>query len=313
MDKYLVLRRISAYHSGMDLLVLQTFVEVMRQGSFAAVARDRDIDPSSVSRTIASLEKELGVRLFQRTTRRLSPTEAGTAYFERIEPLVEEMQQAMNVAIDLAGKPKGTLRITASVAFGQKCIVPMLPDFGAMYPDLTVDLLLTDAVVDLFAERVDLAIRLGLLADSTLIAQHLMRTHYRVCASPAYLQRCGHPQHPREIEQHNCLLFSLPGFRSRWIFRDGAGATSEIPVQGHTIISNAGALQQCAIAGMGLTLLPNWLIDDDLRVGTLVNVFPQYAVTATDFNTAAWLVYPSRTYVPLKVRVFIDFLKKWMA
>ena len=290
--------------------MLQTFVEVMRQGSFAAVARDRDIDPSSVSRTIASLEKELGVRLFQRTTRRLSPTEAGTAYFERIEPLVEEMQQAMDVAIDLAGKPKGTLRVTASVAFGQKCIVPMLPDFGAMYPDLTVDLLLTDAVVDLFAERVDLAIRLGLLADSTLIAQRLLRTHYRVCASPAYLQRCGHPQHPRDIERHNCLLFSLPGFRSRWIFRDSAGGMSELPVQGRTIISNAGALQQCAIAGMGLTLLPNWLIDDDLRAGTLVNVFPQYAVTATDFNTAAWLVYPSRNYVPLKVRVFIDFLKQ---
>ncbi|NER51010.1 MAG: LysR family transcriptional regulator [Symploca sp. SIO1A3] len=296
----------------MDLSVLQIFVEVIRQGSFAAVARERNIDPSSVSRTIAGLEKELGVRLFQRTTRRLSPTEAGTAYFERIEPLIEEMQQAINATIDISGKPKGTLRVTASVSFGQKCIVPLLPEFGAMYPELTVDLLLTDAVVDLLAERIDVAIRLGLLADSTLISQQLLRTYYRVCASPQYLQQCGYPQQPKDIQQHNCLLFPLPGFRSRWIFRNSKGITSEVPVQGRTIISNAIALEQCAIAGMGLTLLPNWLIDDDLEAGTLVDVFPSYEVTATDFSTAAWLLHPSRAYIPLKVRAFIEFLKNSM-
>ncbi|NER19455.1 MAG: LysR family transcriptional regulator [Symploca sp. SIO1C2] len=296
----------------MDLSALQIFVEVMIQKSFAAVARDRNIDPSSVSRTIAGLEKELGVRLFQRTTRRLSPTEAGTAYFERIEPLIEEMQQAINATIDISGQPKGTLRVTASVSFGQKCIVPLLPDFGAMYPELTVDLLLTDAIVDLFADRIDVAIRLGLLADSTLIAQQLLRTYYRVCASPQYLQKFGHPQQPNDIQQHNCLLFALPGFRSRWIFRDSNGLTSEVPVNGRTIISNAIALEQCAIAGMGLALLPNWLIDNDLQAGSLVDVFPDYEVTATDFNTAAWLLYPSRTYVPLKVRAFIEFLKNSM-
>ncbi|NET38462.1 MAG: LysR family transcriptional regulator [Cyanothece sp. SIO1E1] len=296
----------------MDLSVLQIFVEVMKQGSFAAVARDRDIDPSSVSRTIASLEQELGVRLFQRTTRRLSPTEAGTAYFERIEPLVEEVQQAINVAVDISGQPKGTLRVTTSVSFGQKCIVPLLPDFATMYPELTIDLLLTDAVVDLFAERIDVAIRLGRLADSTLIAQQLMRTHYLVCASPQYLQQYDYPQQPGDIQHHNCLLFPLSGFRSRWIFRDSHGVTSEIPVRGRTIISNAIALQQCAIAGMGLTLLPNWLINEDLRAGTLVNVLPKYDVTATDFSTAAWLIYPSRTYVPLKVRVLMEFLKQSM-
>lgn len=160
----------------------------MRQGSFAAVARDRNLDPSSVSRAIASLEAERGIRLFQRTNRQLSPTEAGTTYFERIEPLVEEMQQAIDVAADVSGQPKGKLRVTASVSFGLKCIVPLLPNFDALYPDLTVDLLLTDSVVDLFAERIDVAVRLGLLADSTLIAQQLMRTYYSVCASPGYLK-----------------------------------------------------------------------------------------------------------------------------
>ncbi|MCU0570833.1 MAG: LysR family transcriptional regulator [Oculatellaceae cyanobacterium Prado106] len=294
----------------MDLSVLQIFVEVVKQRSFAAVARERNVDPSSVSRAIASLEEELGIRLLQRTTRQLSPTEAGMAYFRRIEPLVEEMQQAIDVAADVSGQPKGKLRVTASVAFGHQCIVPLLPQFTEQYPDLTVDLLLTDAVVDLFTDRIDVAVRLGILSDSTLIAQQLMRTHYCVCASAAYLKRAGHPKAISDIEQHNCLLFPLAGFRSRWIFKDSQGERSEIAVSGRTMISSAIALRDCAIAGMGLALLPNWLIDQDLQNGNLINVFPHYEVTATDFNTAAWLVYPSRAYVPLKVRVFIDFMKK---
>lgn len=294
----------------MDVSVLQLFVDVVKQGSFAAVARDRNLDPSSVSRAIAGLEDELGIRLLQRTTRQLSPTESGKTYFERIEPLVEEIQQATDIATDVSGQPKGTLRVTASASFGLKCIVPYLPEFQRLYPELIVDLLLTDAVIDLFAERIDVAVRLGLLADSTLIAQQLMQTSYTVCGSPNYLRRSHSLKHPTDLARHNCLLFPLAGFRSRWIFKDRSGELSEIPVRGQTVISSAIALQQCAIAGMGLALLPNWLIDADLRAGTLVRVFPEYAVTATDFSTAAWLVYPSRAYIPLKVRIFIEFLKQ---
>ncbi|MEM1292325.1 MAG: LysR family transcriptional regulator [Cyanobacteria bacterium P01_H01_bin.162] len=293
----------------MDVSTLQLFVEVVRQGSFAAVARDRRLDPSSVSRAIANLEKELGVRLLQRTTRQLSPTEAGLIYFERVEPLVEELQQALAVTTDISQQPKGQLRVTASVSFGLTCIVPLLPQLSAQYPDLTVDLLLTDAVVDLLAERVDLAVRLGRLADSTLMAQRLMPTRYSVCASPAYLSRAAPLQQPQDVEHHNCLLFPLAGFRSRWRFQDHDGRLTEVAVSGRTMISSAIALQQCAIAGMGLALLPHWLIEANIQRGDLVRVLPEYAVTATDFNTAAWLVYPSRAYVPRKVRAFIDFLK----
>ncbi len=290
--------------------MLQLFIEVMRQGSFAAVARDRNIDPSSVSRAIATLEKELGIRLFQRTTRKLSPTEAGTMYFVQIEPLVEEIQRAKDIATDVSGQLRGTLRVTASVPFGLKCIVPLLPDFAALYPDLTIDLMLTDAIVDLIAERIDLAVRLGILEDSTLIAQHLMQTHYRVCASPDYLRQSTPLKLPKDVKEHNCLRFPLAGFQTRWIFKDQARNLSEIPVNGTLTISNMTALQQCALSGMGLALLPNWLIDEDFRSGTLIDVFPDYEVTATDFRTAAWLVYPSRTYVPLKVKVFIEFLQQ---
>ncbi|MEM7648048.1 MAG: LysR family transcriptional regulator [Cyanobacteria bacterium P01_A01_bin.70] len=293
----------------MDVSTLQLFVEVVRQGSFAAVARDRRLDPSSVSRAIANLEKELGVRLLQRTTRQLSPTEAGLTYFERVEPLVEELHQALAVTTDMSQQPKGQLRVTASVSFGLTCIVPLLPQFEAQYPDLTVDLLLTDAVVDLLAERVDLAVRLGRLADSTLMAQRLMPTRYSVCASPAYLSRAAPLRQPQDVEHHDCLRFPLAGFRSRWRFQDHDGGLTEVAVSGRTVISSAIALQQCAIAGMGLALLPHWLIDADIQRGDLVRVLPEYAVTATDFNTAAWLVYPSRSYVPRKVRVFINFLK----
>ncbi|AFY97038.1 transcriptional regulator (plasmid) [Chamaesiphon minutus PCC 6605] len=303
-------RQISVDRLEMDVSGLQIFVEVVRQGSFAAVARNRNLDPSSVSRSIASLEAELGIGLFQRTTRQLSLTEAGATYFDRIEPLIEEIQQATNIATDVSGQPQGTLRVTASVSFGHKCIVPLLAEFQRLYPDLTIDLLLADTVVDLVVDRIDLAVRLGLLADSTLIAQQLMRTHYSVCASPDYLKRSSKIQYPRDLEHHNCLLFPLAGFRSRWIFKNRQGELSEIPIFGRTVISSAIALGQCAIAGMGIALLPNWLIAADLRSGNLVDVFPDYAVTATDFNTAAWLVYPSRAYVPLKVRILIEFLKK---
>ena len=293
----------------MDISGLQIFIEVMRQGSFAAVARKRNIDPSSISRAIASLERELGVKLLQRTTRQISPTEAGMTYFNRIEPLVEELQQVKELVLDISGSPRGMLRVTASVSFGIQCIVPLLTEFEARYPELTIELILTDAVMDLVAERVDLAIRLGLLEDSSLIAQRLIQTHYSVCGSPEYLAGKDISL-PQDISQHNCLLFPLAGFRFRWLFKDRHGAIETVPVKGNTIISNAIALKQCALSGMGLALLAHWLIDPELQAGRLVKVLTEYEVTATDFNTSAWFVYPSRAYVPLKVSLFIDFLKQ---
>lgn len=294
----------------MDIEVLKTFVEVMRQSSFAGVAKERNIDPSSVSRAIAGLEKELGIRLFQRTTRKLSPTEAGITYFNQIEPLIEEIQQAKEMAIAVSGQPQGTLRVTASVSFGLKCIIPVLAEFEANYPELAIELLLTDARLDLVTERIDLAIRLGLMKDSTLIARRLMLTRYSVCGSPDYLQHSPQLDRPPDISQHNCLFFPLLDYRTSWLFKDKQGKIQTVPVSGRTIISNAIALQQCAIAGMGLALLPHWLVDSEVEAGRLTKVLPNYEVTATNFDTSAWFVYPSRNYVPLKVRVFIDFLQQ---
>lgn len=297
----------------MELSTLQMFVAVVRQGSFAAVARDRHIDPSSVSRAIAHLEKELGIRLFQRTTRQLSLTESGAVYYEQVESIVEQMEQAIAAATEVSGQPKGTLRVTASVSFGLTCIVPLLPAFEQAYPALKLDLVLSDAVLDLVGDRLDLAIRLGILTDSSLIAHRLMKTQYFVCASPQYITQRGKPKVPQEIAQHNCLRFPFPGFRSHWRFKDDQGNVESVEVQGQMVISSAVGLRDCAIAHMGISLLPNWLISEALESGDLIDLFPSHTVTATQFETAAWFVYPSKQYLPLKVKVFTEFLQRHLS
>lgn len=294
----------------MDTENLRIFVEVARRGNFAAVARDRDVDPSSVSRAVAVLEDELGVRLFQRTTRRVMLTEAGETYLAHVASLVDELDHVRDEVRGVSAGPAGILRLTVSVAFGYTCLVPLLPEFREQYPSVKLELLLTDAVLDLVAERVDLAIRLGRRFDADFIATKLFDTQYRVCASPAYLKGKKIPKVPAELQQHSCLLFALPDFRSRWLFRDRKGTVQEVPVHGDVTTLNALALRACALAGMGPVLLPNWLIDEDIKQGRLISFFPKYRVTATEFDTATWLLYPSRAHLPNKVRVMIDFLKQ---
>lgn len=216
----------------MDLTALETFIAVVRQGSFTAVARERDLDPSSVSRTIAGLEEELGVRLFQRTTRRLSLTEAGEIYLKQVEPLAEELAAAQEAARDIGAGPHGRLRLTTSESFGQNCVVPLLGKMSAALPELSVDLVLSDANLDLVAERLDLAIRLGPRMDGNLIGRKLFDTRYRVCASPDYLTKHGPIREPADLSNHASLLMPLRGFRSRWIFEDKEGAQQSVPVDG---------------------------------------------------------------------------------
>lgn len=294
----------------MDVENLRIFVEVIRRGGFATVARDRNLDPSSVSRAVAALEEELGTRLLQRSTRRMGLTEAGTLFFGRIEALIDELDHARDEALAVSAGPVGTLRLTASVAFGHQCLLPLLSKFRALFPALKLELLLTDTNLDLVSERVDLAIRLGASLDTSLIGVQLFNTRYRVCASPAYLARKESLLTPADLSGHKCLLFPLPDFRSRWLFRDNVGTVNAVPIDGDVVISSALALRECALNGMGPTLLANWLIDDDIAQGRLIDLFPGYQVTATDFETAAWLLYPSRAYLPNKVRVMIDFLKQ---
>lgn len=295
----------------MDINTLMIFVEIMRKRSFTAVANDRDVDPTTIARAIATLERELDLRLFHRTTRVIQPTEAGVVYFERVEPLIEELQKAQLAATDINQQPRGLLRIACPVSFAELNITPLLPLFARQYPELRFELLLTDGVVDLVTEQVDVAIRVGPLYDSTLIAHKLSPMRARVCATPAYLRTYGVPTRPEALAEHRCLALELPGFsRNNWKFIDKAGQTKEVAVNAVLRTSNAMALKQCALADMGIVLQARWIVGRELRAGTLVDLFPDHEVTAAVDDAAAWLLYPSRKYVPLKVRAFVAFLRE---
>ena len=294
----------------MELTTLELFLEVVRRGSFAAVARDRGVDPSSVSRAMTQLEAELGVRLLHRTTRRLALTEAGAVYFDRMEPLLEELDGARLRALDLHEQPQGVLRVLAPVSFALLNIVPHLTELAERYPRLHFDLRLSDALLDLVEERIDLAIRLGPLEDSRLVARRLSPMRSVVCASPAYVERQGRPEKPGDLAQHDCLLLDMPGFGHRWRFRGPVEEEAEVPVRGRLRTSNAVALKQCALAGMGIILQARWIVGRELREGTLVDLFPDLEVTGSTFDNSAWMLYPSRTYMPLKLRVFMEFLEE---
>lgn len=293
----------------MEITTLKLFLAVAKRRSFAAVARDYNQDPSTISRAVANLETELGIRLFQRTTRNMTLTEAGEIYFNRMETLLEYLDNANEEAQATSTRPRGILRMTSSVAFGQVCITPLLPRLREEFPHLKFELHLADERVDLVANRIDLAIRLGHRIDGDVIAAKLINTRYRVCASPDYLEQHGSIDHPAVLSRHRCLLFRIPSFNSTWIACDASGEEVIIPVDGDIVISSVQALHQCALNGLGPVLLADWMVDDDIRSGRLIDVLPGYTMSGAHSQTAAWLVYPSRRYLPYKVRVMVDFLK----
>ena len=293
----------------MDIESLKTVTLVAQQGSFASAARVLSVDPSSVSRTVAAVEADLGLRLFQRSTRSLSVTEEGEAYLARLVPLLEELDHAQDKAREVSRRPAGTVRLTTSVAFAHTCVVPHLADFAAQYPDISLEILPSDANLDLAANSVDLAIRLAPEPAGDLISTKLLDTRYRVVASPGYLANSALLSTPADLQNHNCLRFALPDFRTRWRFLAAGEDPIEVPVSGNVIIANALSLRRAALNDLGPVLLADWLVKDDIANGTLVDVFPDLDCTATEFDTAAWVLYPSRSYLPQKVRVTIDFLR----
>jgi len=293
----------------METANIRVFIAVAQRSSFAAVAREQNVDPSSISRAIAAIEAELGVRLFQRTTRRMVLTEAGSLYFARVSPLIEELDRTQDEVVAARVEPTGPLRLTASVAFGQVCLTPLLPALRDAFPRLQFELLFTDDNLDLIADRVDLAIRLAPSYRADIIGTKLFQTRYHVVASPKYLRRERAPQTPRDLAEHACLLYALPEFRSRWLFKKKTAVT-EVPVHGSFIFSSALVMKTATVDGLGPALLADLQIADDLRSGRLVDLFPAYQATATTFDTAAWLLYPSRSYIPRKVRAVIDWLRQ---
>ncbi|MBS8227483.1 LysR family transcriptional regulator [Vannielia litorea] len=293
----------------MNVSDLSLIEEIARQGSFAAVARQRGVDPSSIGRLVAGIETELGLRLFSRSTRRMELTEAGALYLARIAPLTEELERAGEEARAVQSGPRGTLRLSASASFGQHVIVPRLPGFRAACPDVAVEGIFSDSTIDLVAERIDLAIRLAPEVEGDYVVSKWMDTRYRVVAAPDYLAKAPPLLRPEDMARHRAVLFPFRDYRSRWLFRQGAGEVMRQPVGGDILLSPAGAIRDAAVAGLGPALLPDWLIGEDLAQGRLTACIDGWEVTATSFDTAAWLVYPSRSFVPGKVRAMIDYLR----
>lgn len=289
---------------------LKMFVAVARRRSFAAVAREFDADPSTISRTIANLEEELGLRLFQRTTRNMTLTEGGQIYLSRIEALAEDIDIAREEALEVSTQPKGMIRITASVAFGQYALTPLLPRLREDFPGLSFELVLTDSPVDIVSERIDLGIRLGDKPGGNVVSTKLFDNRYHVCASPAYLKKNGNVRLPQDLSSHSCLMMRPAAHDTNWIASDSNGREVEISVGGDLVISSVMALRQCALDGLGPVMLAEWMIKDDIQAGRLIVMLPEYRMSGAHARAAAWLSYPSKRYLPLKTRVTIDFLGK---
>ncbi len=294
----------------MDLSLLQTFAEVARRGSFAAVAREDGVDPSSVSRRIAAMEQALGFILFERTTRRLSLTEPGRIYLDRINDIMDALTEAADTARDQVSEPSGLLRITTSVAFGERWLTPRLVGFRALYPAIQLEMILTDAQIDIAAEGIDLALRLGPEVQGTFVAAKLFDVKYRAVASRNYLERNGHPQAPEDLSTHDGLFFSLPSYGTRWRFRSSPDVSpKEVFPKPALSTANALALRRAAIEGLGVALLADWTIDKDLASGRLIDLFPGVEGSAIGFDTSVWTVYSSRAYVPARLRVFLEYIR----
>lgn len=293
----------------MDIQTLKLFISVFRKRSFIDVANDFNLAPSSVSRSISLLEDNLGIRLFQRTTRKVLPTEEGQNYYQKIIPILEEWEHVNQEMQENHKGPKGIIRVTCPVSFGHIYLTKMIPRFLKKYPDIEVELLMIDSVVDLLQERIDLAIRFGHLKDSSYISSQLTSLEYIACASPGYLKKNLPLKRPQDINNHNCINFVYPHFNVRWRFRKDSKDT-DVPIRSRLRVSSAISLIEFAKKGEGVVLLPKLLIHQELKSGKLINIFPKYQVSASEFGSGVYLVYPSKNYLPSKTRAFIDFMKE---
>jgi DNA-binding transcriptional LysR family regulator len=297
----------------MNLTNLEIFSEVCRIGNFSAVARQRNISPSAVSRAVAALEAELGVLLFYRTTRKISPTEAAVMLANQVDTHLEALHSIRTNISDTREKANGVLRVSASHSFGIVKLGPIIPEFRAKYPDIKVDLALTDRIVDIVGERFDVAIRHGPMPDSSFVAKTILRTKYYACASPTYLEKITSPiKEVLDIADLHCLTFPLPGFANIWRFRNSKGQETEVPIRGVMSVNSGIVLRESALRGDGIVLLSDWIVGDDLESGKLVDLFPSMTATPSNYQTGISAVYPHRKHTPKKVSVFIEFLQRKM-
>jgi len=283
---------------------MAVFRRVVEAKNFSAVARETNMSQSTVSKHIAALEERLGTKLLNRSTRSLKLTEAGKEYYHHCIRILNDFQEAEASIGKGKIKPTGTLRISTSAAFGRTCMLPYLNEFFSTYPEINVDLLFDDDYIDLVKQGIDLAIRIGPLADSTLIARKIGSSQRVVVASTDYLVKHGRPKKPADLVKHNCLLYSLQKAPDLWYFNSAQEGDESVRVSGRLKASSPDAICDATMEGLGISVLCEWYARKYIKEGQLKVILQDYHPTAYDINA----VYPERKFVPQKVKRMIEFL-----
>lgn len=291
------------------LAAIQVFAQVVESGSFAKAAERLGISTSATSRQLAELEAHLQTRLLNRTTRRVSLTETGRAYYERCVQLLADLEEAEHEAARAAIVPRGTIKLTTSSAFGIRHVGPAIAAFLAAHPEVKFDVSLSERTIDLVEEGFDLAIRIGSPGAQNLVARKLGETRVVPCASPAYLARHGAPKTPEELARHNCLTYEYTPQPGLWRFRDAAGALRAVRVSGNLHSNNGDFIAEAAALDAGIVFEPAFVVGPDVRRGRLVPLLQDFEPEPLPI----YAVYPSRKHLSAKVRTFVDFLVKSFA
>jgi len=284
---------------------IATFVEVVARGSLSAAARAEGIAPAMIGRRLDALESRLGVKLLQRTTRRLALTDEGAAFLEDCQRILAEMEEAEAAVSERSAHAKGHLLVSAPAGFGRRHVAPLLPSFLAEHRDVTVNLNLNDRVVDVVGEGVDVAIRIASLGDSNLVGVKLADNARVVVASPAYLKRHGRPQNLDDLARHNCLAISSEGSQRGWTFRDH-NKTVTLKVAGNMVCNDGEVLLDWALDGKGLAWRSMWEVGTQIAAGKLETVLDAYTAPGNDIHA----VFAQRRHLPLRIRAFVDFLRR---
>ena len=286
------------------LTAIQVFAQVVEAGSFAKAAERLGLSTSATSRQVAELEAHLQARLLNRTTRRVSLTESGRAFYERAVQLLADLGEAEAEASSAAVVPRGTIRLTTSVNFGVRHVAPAIAEFLRRHPEVRFDVSLSDRVVDLVEEGFDLAIRVGTPGADNLVARRLGETRLVPCASPDYLARHGAPSTPEELARHNCFTYEYVSPRQVWRFRDRAGAERTVRVSGSLHSNNGDLLAEVAAHGAGIVFEPAFIVGPEVRAGRLVPLLQEFVPPPVPI----FALYPSRKHLSAKVRRFVEFL-----
>jgi DNA-binding transcriptional LysR family regulator len=284
------------------LQAMTTFVKVVETGSFSGAARQLGVGQPAVSKTVAQLEERLQVRLLVRSTHALAPTDAGLRFYERARHAVQEVDEAELEARGAGAGLLGRLRVSAATTFAQLMIVPRLPEFMACHPTLDIDVILDDRVIDLVSEGIDIALRLGTLADSSAVARKIASGARSVVATPAYLARAGTPKMPTDLAHHHAVVYSQLG--DNWFFRQGNEEVS-VAVRGRLRVSAAEGIRAAVLADIGLAVASDWMFVPELASGAVRRVLPQWTLPPIDL----WAVFPTGRLASAKARAFADFVE----